>query len=58
MVDAFETPTDYVVATKYLRGGGLLNRLREMHHYSEQVVARMAKSMLKALFYCHKCASL
>jgi serine/threonine protein kinase len=36
-VDSFETPDHYVIATQYLAGGEMFDRLQELHHYTEQV---------------------
>ena len=54
LVATFETSDEFVVATQFLQGGEMFDRLQKLHHYDEKAASKTAKKMLQALHYCHK----
>jgi serine/threonine protein kinase len=53
LIKDVEDPKHLVMALEYLRGGGLLEHLGEVEHYSEAVAAQLFTQMLLAVQYMH-----
>ncbi len=53
LYEFFQDTRNYYLVTELGEGGELLNKILNMHSFSERVAARIMKQVLSAVAYCH-----
>ncbi|CAD8079067.1 unnamed protein product [Paramecium sonneborni] len=52
--ESFQEDDQYIIATEYLPGGELFERIKKLQCFSEKMAADYIKQILQAVSYCHE----
>jgi calcium-dependent protein kinase len=53
ILEVFSDSQHYYIVTECLEGGELLDRIKSITHYNEEVAKKYMKEILSAMVYCH-----